>query len=211
MGNEALTEVVIFGAGGHAKVVIETCIGTGFRPIVCLGESRWTDLVGVRVEPETQAAHWRARGVRHAFVAIGNNAVRECVAARVRELGFELCTIISQFSRVSPTARLGPGTVLMAGSIVQVEAEIGELGIVNTGASVDHECRLGRAVHVAPHATLCGNVVTGDRVWIGAGSTVIEGTTLADDVFIAAGSAVVRDVSQAKARCGGVPARLLSS
>jgi UDP-perosamine 4-acetyltransferase len=209
MGEAAQTEVVIFGAGGHAKVVIETCIGTGLRPVVCLGESRWSDLVGVRVEPESRAADWIAKGVRKAFIAIGSNSIRERVAAKAREIGFELATIVSPHSCVSPTARLGAGSVVMAGAIVQVEATIGELGIVNTGASIDHECVLGRAVHVAPHATLCGNVVTGDRVWVGAGSTVIEGTRLADDVYVAAGAAVVGDVTQAKARCGGVPARLL--
>jgi UDP-perosamine 4-acetyltransferase len=210
MAEAAQTEIVLFGAGGHAKVVIETCIGTSFRPVACLGESRWSNLVGVPVASEAGATDWLTKGVRLAFIAIGSNPIRERVAAKARELGFELATIVSPDARVSPTAKLGAGTVVMAGAIVQVEAEIGELGIVNTGASVDHECKLGRAVHVAPHATLCGNVVTGDRVWIGAGSTVIEETTIADDVFIAAGAAVVRDVERAGSRVAGVPARLLS-
>lgn len=207
--NDSPLPVVVFGAGGHAKVVIETCLGTGFRPVVCLGESRWAQLVGVPVEPEAQAAKWRGKGIRLAFVAIGSNATRERVAARAREIGFELATIVSPHACVSPTAKLGLGSIVMAGAVVQVEVAIGELGIVNTGASIDHECILGRAVHVAPHATLCGNVVAGDRVWVGAGSTVIEGTRLADDVFIAAGAAVIGDVTQAKARCGGVPAKPL--
>lgn len=209
MGESAQTDVVIFGAGGHAKVVIETCIGTGYRPVVCLGSSRWNKIVGVSVEPETRAAEWLVRGVRKAFIAIGNNAIREQVAAKAREIGFELATIISPHSCVSLTARLGAGSVVMAGAIVQVEAAIGELGIVNTGASIDHECVLGRAVHVAPHATLCGNVVAGDRVWIGAGSTVIEGTTLADDVYVAAGATVTRSVAKTGLRVGGTPAQPL--
>lgn len=209
MGEAGLTEIVLFGAGGHAKVVIETCIGTGFRPVACLGDSRWTHLVGVRVDPESEATAWLAKGVRHAFVAIGSNSIRERVARQARALGFELATIISPRCYVSPTAKLGAGSVVMAGAVVQVEAEIGELGIVNTGASIDHECKLGHAVHVAPHATLCGNVVTGDRVWIGAGSTVIEGVSLADDVFVAAGAAVTRDVAITGLRVGGAPARPL--
>jgi UDP-perosamine 4-acetyltransferase len=209
MGEAAQTDIVLFGAGGHAKVVIETCIGTGYRPVVCLGESRWKALVDVPVEPESAAAAWLARGIRHAFIAIGSNTVRDRVAAKASAIGFRLATIVSRQAWVSPTARLGLGTVVMAGAIVQVEAELGELGIVNTGASIDHECRLGRAVHVAPHATLCGNVVAGDRVWIGAGSTVIEETKIADDVFIAAGATVTGDIAEPGTRCGGTPARPL--
>ena len=150
MANEQPIELVIFGAGGHAKVVIETCIGTSFRPVVCLGQSRWTRLVGVDVEVEEQAEQWRARGVRHALVAIGNNAIRDRVAANALSMGFELATVVSPHAWVSPTARLGSGTVVMAGAVIQVEAAIGDCGIVNTGASIDHECVLGRAVHAAP-------------------------------------------------------------
>ncbi len=158
---------------------------------------------------EEQAEQWRARGVRHALVAIGNNAIRDRVAANALSMGFELATVVSPHAWVSPTARLGSGTVVMAGAVIQVEAAIGDCGIVNTGASIDHECVLGRAVHAAPHSTLCGNVITGDRVWVGAGSTIIEGRRLADDVFVAAGATVVCDIDEPNSRCGGVPARIM--
>lgn len=209
MGEIEQIDIAVFGAGGHAKVVIETCLGTRYRPVICLGDSRWTRLLGVPVASEAEAAVWLANGVRHAFVAIGNNAIRERVSASARVLGFDLVTIVSPYSCVSPTAMLGAGSIVMAGAVIQVEAEVGELGIVNTGASIDHECRLGRAVHVAPHATLCGNVAAGDRVWIGAGATVIEGVMLADDVFVAAGAAVTRNVDVPALRVGGAPARPL--
>ena len=174
------TDVVIFGAGGHAKVVVDTCRSTGlWRPVVCLGESRWIDVGGVPVEAESGALRWLEGGVSRAVVAIGNNRVREKVGEAAIRAGFELITIVSPFTYVSQTAVLGAGTVVMAGAVIQVEAIVGAMSIVNTGASIDHECRLGRAVHVAPHATLCGNVVAGDRAWIGAGSTVIEGMQIA--------------------------------
>ena len=203
-------DLVIFGAGGHAKVVVDTCRSTGtWRPVACLGESRWGELAGVPVESETAASAWLDRGVSRAIVAIGNNRIREEVGEAAVRAGFQLVTIVSPFSYVSLTAVLGAGTVILPGAVVQTDVNIGHMGIVNTGASVDHECQLGRAVHVAPHATLCGNVVAGDRAWIGAGSTVIEGMRIADDVFIAAGAAVVGNISRTGARVGGVPAKLL--
>jgi UDP-perosamine 4-acetyltransferase len=204
------TDIVIFGAGGHAKVVVDTCRTTGlWRPVACLGESRWSDLSGVPVEAEIGASGWLERGVSRCIIAIGNNRIREEVGEAAIGAGFQLVTIVSPFSYVSQTAVLGAGTVVMAGAVIQIEAVVGAMGIVNTGASIDHECRLGRAVHVAPHATLCGNVVAGDRAWIGAGATVIEGMQIADDVFVAAGAAIVCDVRSAGARVGGVPAKPL--
>lgn len=205
-----LTDVVIFGAGGHAKVVIDTCRSSGiWRPVACIGESLWKELDGVPVEAESGAPQWIERGISHAVVAIGNNRIRERVGDEALRAGFQLVTVVSPFAYVSRTAVLGAGTVVMAGAVVQTEALLGDMCIVNSGASIDHECRLGRAVHAAPHSTICGNVVTGDRAWIGAGSTVIEGVQIADDVFVAAGAAVVCDISQAGARVGGVPAKPL--
>lgn len=204
-------EVVIFGAGGHAKVVIDACRSSGLRPTVCLGESAWPDLLGVPVEPEARAAEWIGRGISNAIVAIGNNRVRERVGQTAVAQGFALVTVVHSFACVSGSARLGPGTVVMAGAVIQPEVVVGDMGIVNTGATVDHECRLGHAVHVAPHATLCGNVVVGDRVWIGAGATAIEGVRIAEDVFVAAGAAVVHDINETGRRVGGVPARLIQT
>jgi len=200
-------EVAIFGAGGHAKVVIDTCLKAGFTPVVCLGESPLPILLGVAVEPEARATEWLARGVVDALVAIGNNRVRERVGQAALAQGFRLVTVIHPFAYVAPSTTLGRGTIVMAGAVVQPDASVGDLGIVNTGASIDHDCRLGRSVHIAPHSTLCGNVTAGDRVWIGAGSTVVEGTAIADDVFIAAGATVTRSIGQAGSRVGGVPAR----
>jgi UDP-perosamine 4-acetyltransferase len=204
-------EIVIFGAGGHAKVVIDTCVAAGLRPVVCLGESKWNSLLGVPVEPEANAASWLSRGILNAAIAIGNNQVRERVGIAAADSGFTLTSIISPFAYVASSASVGAGTVVMAGAVIQPEAVLGIMNVINTGASIDHECRLGRAVHVAPHATLCGNVVVGDRTWIGAGSTVIEGIYIEADVFVAAGAAVVTSIRHAGARIGGVPARPLAA
>ena len=205
------TELVIFGAGGHAKVIVDTCRASGvWNPLACLGESRWSDVGGVPVESQSSASGWLERGVSCAVIAIGNNQIRQRVGEEALRAGFQLITVVSPFACVSQTAVLEPGTVVLAGAVIQVDAIVGAMSIVNTGASVDHECRLGRAVHVAPHATLCGNVTIGDRVWIGAGSTVIEGIQIADDVFVAAGAAIVSNVSASGARVGGVPAKQLS-
>ena len=205
-----LTDVVIFGAGGHAKVVIDTCRSTGiWRPVACFGESRWKELDGVPVEAESGATQWIERGISYAVVAIGNNRIRERVGDEAIRAGFQLITVVSPFAYVSRTAVLGAGTVVMAGAVVQTEALLGEMCVINSGASVDHECRLGRAVHAAPHSTICGNVVAGDRAWIGAGATVIEGMQIAEDVFVAAGAAIVCDISRSGARVAVCPQKPL--
>lgn len=200
-------DVVVYGAGGHARVVIDTMRQSGeWSPIACLAQDAMDPFCGLPVLAETSAAAIAARGVTHAFIAVGDATVRGRLAVQAREAGFLLATVVSPHAYVSPDASLGAGTLVAAGAVVQPGTTIAELGIVNTRASVDHDCNLGRLAHIAPGATLCGGVRLGDEVWIGAGSVVVEYRTLADRVYVAAGAVVTRDFHAANARLAGVPA-----
>ena len=89
-------------------------------------------------------------------VAIGNNAVREKLHARVRETGFELLSVIHPTAFVSATATLGPGCVVMAGAVAGTEAQLGQGVIVNCGATVDHHCQVDAFGHLGVNACMAG-------------------------------------------------------
>lgn len=201
--------VVILGAGGHAKVVIEAFRETGQAVSRCVGgPSDPPCLLDVPVIPdEAELPALRASGLSRAFVAIGSNKLREKLGAKLESLGFELVSIIHPRAWVSSSARIGRGVVIMAGSVVNACAVIGDLAIINTGATVDHDCVIGRCVHVAPQCALAGCVGVGDRAMLGVGAKVIPGVRIGADATVGAGSVVVRDVNDA-ALVMGVPARV---
>ena len=58
-------------------------------------------------------------------------------------------------------AQIGPGTVIMAGVIIQPGCRIGKHVILNTGCQLDHDCVIEDFAHIAPGAVLCGNVHVG--------------------------------------------------
>ena len=66
-------------------------------------------------------------------------------------------TVISIHAIVSPYAKIGEGSVVMQGSILQSCCQTGKHCIVNTGAVIDHECIL-KTMYMFTHATLwqCG-------------------------------------------------------
>lgn len=181
-----IDKVHLYGAGGHAKVIIDILRAEGaeIRSIVDVDESK-RSLSGIEVVHS-------ASGLSPVIVSIGNNAVRKRVA---EELDCEFATAVHPTAVVSPSARIGEGSVVMHGAIVQADAEVGRHCIINTGASVDHECRIGDYSHISPHATLCGNVTVGCGAHIGAGSVVIPGIKIGDWAVIGAGAVIVRDVA----------------
>lgn len=202
--------VVILGAGGHAKVVIE--ILRDSRPDLRLAglldaDPRPRSVLGAEViGDDSRLPGLRREGVAKAFVAVGDNRRREALGRKLQEMGFELVRAVSPRAYVSPSARLGSGVAVMAGAVVGAEAEVLDLVIVNTGALVDHECRLARAAHVAPGCALAGRVSVGERALLGVGVSVVPGASIGADAVVGAGSCVISDIP-AGVIAKGLPAR----
>ena len=139
------------------------------------------------------------------LVCIGDNARR---AELVRRLSPRLGTAVHPTAMVSPSARVGAGTLLFHGARVQAATRIGRAVIVNTGGSVDHDCVIGDYAHVAPNVTLCGYVEVGEGANIGAASVVIPGVKIGRWATLGAGAVVVGDIPE-HALAVGCPARVI--
>lgn len=194
----------LYGAGGHAKVILDILRAQGVVvDCVCDDDVALRDFCGLPVLRGSEVPAGTA------IISIGKNLARQKIAEFLKSRG-NVCfaTAIHPSSVVSPSVKIGAGTVVMPGAIINSGVEIGEHVIVNTGASVDHDCRIGNFVHVAPHSTLCGNVSIGENAWIGAGAVIIQGVSVGENACVGAGAVVIEDVP-ANTVVAGVPARTL--
>lgn len=211
-----MTRVIGFGAGGHAKVVIEILRALGGFDIVGLLDPspalRGTTVIGVPVVGDDDLAAGLVRdGVRHAFIGLGSGS-STLPRRRLFDLAcgydLELVTAVHPSAVVSPSATIGPGVTIMAGAVVNAGASIGTHVIVNTGAIVEHDCRLGAHAHVATGARLAGGVTVGEGAHIGIGASVRQNITIGRLAVVGAGAVVVTDVADGVVVVG-VPARML--
>ena len=210
---KAREQLVVFGAGGHAKVVLDIIERQGVYAIAGLLDDDVKHqgkrffgypVLGTRAElPALLSAE-----LRHAVVTIGDNASRAAVAAFMQQLGWIFASAVHPSASISRGAEIGPGSVVMAGCVVNADAYVGRQVIINTGATVDHDCRVEDAVHIAPGCHLCGGVNVGPGSFLGAGSAVTPGVRIGAKAVIGAGSTVIRDVADG-ARVSGSPARAL--
>lgn len=206
--------IFLFGASGHAKVVLDAARLQGFGAVALFDDdpSRSGGVVlGAPVlGGRDRLRPWAAEhGVARGIVTIGDNRVREQIAAWLLSEDLALATVTHPSAIVAEDVAVGSGTVLLAGTIVNPASVIRSNVIVNTAATVDHDCIIGNAVHIAPGCHLCGGVTVGDRTLVGAGTTVLPGVRIGQDVVIGAGSTVVRDIADGD-RVAGVPARALA-
>lgn len=198
---EAMSNAVyIFGASGHAKVIIEI-LKSHQRTIAGIFDDN-PNVKNLWEYPVTQLASAKADDCF--IVAIGNNRIREKVVAR---LAAAFSTAFHPSSNISPTAQLGVGTVVMAGASINADARIGAHCIINTNASVDHDCVVEDFVHISPNAALCGNVKVGRGAHVGAGAVILPGITIGEWAVVGAGAVVTKPVP-AETVVAGNPARI---
>lgn len=200
-------DLVIWGAGGHALVVADLARLNGYTVRGFLDDTtpaRWGTPWGrSRILPGALEDHEPGA----VLVAIGNNAARLRLAARAIAAGWACPTLVHPRAIIADGVTLGPGTVVMAGAIVNPAAGIGAHVILNTACTVDHECRIGDGAHLSPGVHLAGGVTVGPAAWIGIGATVSDHRTIGAGAQIGAGAVVVRDIPPA-VLAYGVPARV---
>ncbi len=208
------TNLFVFGASGHAKVVIdilERMKGVKIAFVVDdAAPARGAKLCGYAVIGGRDALLANRRKVKAGIVAIGDNNARAQVAAWLADEGFRTATAVHPAAVVARGAQIGDGATVMAGVVINTDARIGAHSIINTGATVDHDCSIGDYAHVAPGCRLCGGVSVGSGTLLGAGTTVVPGVRIGSNVVIGAGSTVLQDILDG-ARMAGSPCRPVAS
>lgn len=205
-----MERLILFGAGGHAKVVLDALLRGGRDVAGLIDDDPATTgrlVLGLPVlgTRPVLAQEWAGAAV---IPALGVNAARAALLDWLRESQHPLASAVHPAAIVGAGVVLGGGSFLAAGAVINPDTRLGDGVIVNTCASVDHDCRIGRAVHIAPGARLCGGVTIGDETLVGTGAVIIPGISIGARAVIGAGSVVIRDVPDG-ARVAGNPARAL--
>lgn len=206
--------IVIWGASGHAKVVVDTVRTSGAFEVVGFIDDVDPGRTGSRfLQAEVLGGSevlgdLLTRGVRSLFVGIGDCRTRLELGSRAERMGFRLPVLVHPAAVVASDVELGGGTIVVAGAVVNSGTVLGKSVIVNTAASVDHDCVLEDGVHVSPGAHLAGGVRVGRGTWIGLGALVRDGARIGAESVVGMGSVVTRDLPS-NVIAYGVPARIV--
>lgn len=165
----------IYGKGDHAKVV-KNALSTHLQ------KARVSYLYNDNDYDSSSEDPW--------LIAIGNNNNRRIIANKLKDKKF---TTVVHHTAICDV-KVGAGSQVMMGAVIQIDTKIGKHCIINTSASIDHDCILDDFTFIGPNATLCGGVHISEGSFIGAGSVILPYIKIGKNCMIGAGSVVTKDL-----------------
>ena len=206
-----MKNLIIVGAGGYAKSVLDSVDHMNFKMIGYLDDikEKGTDHQGYPVlgnsidnidKPEQYVY----------FVAIGNNAKRNAWFNKLKERNLSLINVIDKSALVSHAATIGEGSFIGKLAILNHGCSVGDNCVINTRALIEHGCHIKNHVNVSTNATLNGDVICEEGSFIGSGTVVNGQLTIGVWSLVGSGAVVIKDV-RPHTTVVGVPAKEIQS
>lgn len=200
--------VVIIGAGGHAKVIADIVIKSGDTLIGFLDDNKE---IGTKVienyevigDFNNRFSTAISKEKYEFIIAIGDNSLRKEIA---NTPNMKFYTAIHPSAQIGLDVTIEEGTAVMANAVINPSTKIGKHCIINTGAIVEHDNKIDDYVHISPNATLCGTVNVGKETHIGAGATIKNNINITKNCTIGAGAVVVKNIDE-EGTYVGLPAK----
>jgi hypothetical protein len=190
--------LLLVGAGGHARTVLDLAFRSGHTvsayvdPVKAL--RLWLEgaeqldgddehLLGdPRVAKLADSLVMGLGGVKPAMLASRYDLFERYAAA----FAAEPPALVHPAAVVANVESVAPGAQVMAGAIVNAGAIVGRAAIVNSGAIVEHDAVIDPGAHVAPGAIVLGGAHVGANAMVGAGTAVLPGARVAAGALVPA-------------------------
>ena len=190
--------VVIIGAGGHAKVIADIIKKSGDTIVGFLDDNKKIGehiILNYKVigNLADRISISKSNPDYEFIIAIGDNK-------KIKEISqlfkLKFYTAIHPSAQIGLSVEIQEGTTIMANTCINPLAKIGKHCIINTGSIIEHDNVVEDFVHISPNVTLCGTVKVGALTHIGAGVTVKNNIDICGNCIIGAGAVVVKNIEE---------------
>lgn len=103
-------------------------------------------------------------------ISIGSPKARKEIAEKYPDLNY--LTVIDKSANISSNVKIGQGSIVLKGTIINAFACVGNHVVVNSGAIVDHHCVIGNYSHIGH------GVITWECAKIDEAQHILPGTVI---------------------------------
>jgi sugar O-acyltransferase (sialic acid O-acetyltransferase NeuD family) len=195
------SHILVYGAGGHAKAVMEMVMADGKFLLAGIVDDKIPPGTSVLGIPVLGSREILSDLVEHGLTKAANGvggiidiAIRVRLFELMEDGGFTFPALVHPKAAVEPSAGIGDGVQVFANAYIGSSAVLQPRCMINTNAVVSHDCKIGSYSHIAPGALLAGHVQVGERSLVGMGVTTAIGITIGSNVRIGNGAIIYADV-----------------
>lgn len=205
------TKILLLGAGGYAKSVLDSLDMRYFDPIGFIDEYRSLseEHLGLPILANHISDIIYPFKYKY-FISIGDNISRRKKFNIIKRKGLELISVIDKTSLISKNTSLGEGNFFGKLSIINSGVKIGNNNIINTKALVEHGCIITDHCNISTNVTLNGDVKVMKNSFIGSSAVINGQLTIGKNSIIGSGSVVISNVANNNVVVG-VPAKFIRS
>ena len=163
--------LLLIGRGGHCSSVLDSVLSLGDYGKIGIIDEKGDSLFSVPViGTDEDLERLYSEGFKNAFIivgSVGDTSVRKKIYKRLKEIGFEIETIIDPSALIAVGCEIGEGTFVGKNAVVNSGTKTDECTIINTGSIVEHDCN-NRVVVKRLRAVFFSWLFSPFRVIIGA-------------------------------------------
>lgn len=195
-----MNEIILIGAGGHARSCIDVIEQSGQFKIAGLVEKAKLnnkENLGYPIIGMDDDLQNLRKIYSHSLITVGqikSPEIRMRLYQLLKEMDYKLPIIISPRAYLSKHAQIGEGTIVMHDVIVNANARIGKNCIINNKVLIEHDVIIGDHCHISTGAVVNGEVSVGNGSFFGSGSVAKESIFIGENCIIGAGVVVKRDI-----------------
>ncbi|CAI9673804.1 acetyltransferase [Elizabethkingia anophelis] len=117
-------------------------------------------------------------------------------------------TFIHSKTYVDFSAKIGKGTIIYPGCIIDQSVTIQENVLINISSCIAHDSIIGKHSFLSPAIAIAGFVNIGEQCVIGINATIIDNISIEDKVQIGAGTVVTKKLDKVGLYVG-IPAKFI--
>ena len=219
--------IVIFGSGSHSKVIFSEIIKLrkfnilGFvddfskkgKIITKFNGKQYLNLGNIKqfigdIKSKKKKLYKNISGI----VGIGLNYKRKKIVKEITKYQkkYNWETIISKDCILNGDVKVGVGSFIMSGVIINTGSVIGNHCILNTSSSIDHDNIFKDYSSSGPGVISGGNITVGDSSHLGIGCVIRNNISIGNNVVIGGNSYVNKNCKE-NSLYFGVPAKRLKN
>ena len=184
-----MKNIVIFGSGGHAKVILNEILELknkyNFFGFVDSLKKNGTKIVSINKKNFSVVDIKNIKNKNlYGIIGIGDNYLRyknfKLLSNQFKHIKWE--TLISKNCIVKSNVKIGSGSVILSNSFIGSGSKIEDHCIINSSSSIDHDNNFDSFSSTGPGVITGGNVRVKEFSHLGIGSVIKNNVVISENV-----------------------------